>query len=89
MGEARCAHGPRGRPLDHPEAQGHGGPHLHGGHAHLAAALGEVPVGHSGDSEDLGYLRGLMERGSAAGVTDDQIDQMLVPNPRAILEERA
>jgi phosphotriesterase-related protein len=123
--------------------------------------LGRVVIGHSGDSEDLPYLRGLMRRGStigmdrfglehflptakrveviarlcaegfagqmvlshdancwsdmlseedkrrtrprwhynhipddilpalrAAGVTEDQIDQMLVRNPRAIFEGR-
>jgi phosphotriesterase-related protein len=123
--------------------------------------LSRVIIGHSGDSEDLGYLRGLMERGSTigmdrfglenflptskrvevvaklcaegyaakmvlshdancwtdmlseegkrktrplwhynhisddilpalrkAGVSDDQIDQMLVRNPRAIFEAR-
>jgi phosphotriesterase-related protein len=27
-----------------------------------------VIIGHSGDSEDLGYLRGLMERGSTIGM---------------------
>jgi phosphotriesterase-related protein len=124
--------------------------------------LRRIIIGHSGDSEDLGYLRGLMERGStigmdrfgleqflptekrvevlarlcaegyagkmvlshdancwtdmlseddkrrtrprwkythisddilpalrAAGVTDDQIEQMLVRNPRAIFEARS
>jgi phosphotriesterase-related protein len=124
--------------------------------------LRRVIIGHSGDSEDLGYLRGLMERGSTigmdrfglehflptdkrvdvlarlcaegyagkmvlshdancwtdmlseeakrrtrprwhythisddilpalrkAGVTDDQIEQMLVRNPRAIFEARS
>jgi len=30
--------------------------------------LGRVVIGHSGDSEDLGYLRGLMERGSTIGM---------------------
>ena len=30
--------------------------------------LGRVIIGHSGDSEDLGYLRGLMERGSTIGM---------------------
>src|SRR3989442_8443499 len=30
--------------------------------------LGRVIIGHSGDSADLGYLRGLMERGSTIGM---------------------
>ena len=30
--------------------------------------LGRVVIGHSGDSDDLGYLRGLMERGSTIGM---------------------
>jgi phosphotriesterase-related protein len=30
--------------------------------------LNRVIIGHSGDSEDLGYLRGLMERGSTIGM---------------------
>jgi len=30
--------------------------------------LGRVIIGHSGDSKDLGYLRGLMERGSTIGM---------------------
>src|SRR5712664_1866917 len=30
--------------------------------------LGRVIIGHSGDSDDLGYLRGLMERGSTIGM---------------------
>jgi phosphotriesterase-related protein len=30
--------------------------------------LGRVIIGHSGDSEDLGYLRGIMERGSTIGM---------------------
>jgi phosphotriesterase-related protein len=30
--------------------------------------LSRVIIGHSGDSEDLGYLRGLMERGSTIGM---------------------
>ena len=30
--------------------------------------LSRVIIGHSGDSDDLGYLRGLMERGSTIGM---------------------
>jgi predicted metal-dependent phosphotriesterase family hydrolase len=30
--------------------------------------LGRVIIGHSGDSDDLGYLRGLMDRGSTIGM---------------------
>jgi phosphotriesterase-related protein len=36
--------------------------------AQEGADLGRVVIGHSGDSEDLGYLRGLMERGSTIGM---------------------
>ena len=52
-------------------------PHL-GGRAHRreqqaifaqeGVDLSRVIIGHSGDSEDLGYLRGLMERGSTIGM---------------------
>ena len=31
--------------------------------------LGRVIIGHSGDSDDLGYLRGLMERGVLMSIT--------------------
>ena len=34
----------------------------------VETALGRVIIGHSGDSDDLGYLRGLMERGSTIGM---------------------
>jgi phosphotriesterase-related protein len=39
--------------------------------------LRRVVIGHSGDSEDLGYLRGLMERGSTIGMDRFGLDQFL------------
>jgi phosphotriesterase-related protein len=39
--------------------------------------LSRVIIGHSGDSEDLGYLRGLMERGSTIGMDRFGLDQFL------------
>ena len=39
--------------------------------------LRRVVIGHSGDSEDLGYLRGLMERGSTIGMDRFGLDQLL------------
>jgi phosphotriesterase-related protein len=39
--------------------------------------LHRVIIGHSGDSEDLGYLRGLMERGSTIGMDRFGLEQFL------------
>jgi phosphotriesterase-related protein len=39
--------------------------------------LSRVIIGHSGDSEDLGYLRGLMERGSTIGMDRFGLDNFL------------
>jgi len=39
--------------------------------------LRRVVIGHSGDSEDLGYLRGLMERGSTIGMDRFGLDHFL------------
>jgi phosphotriesterase-related protein len=39
--------------------------------------LRRVIIGHSGDSEDLGYLRGLMERGSTIGMDRFGLDNFL------------
>jgi phosphotriesterase-related protein len=39
--------------------------------------LGRVIIGHSGDSDDLGYLRGLMERGSTIGMDRFGLDHYL------------
>ena len=39
--------------------------------------LRRVIIGHSGDSEDLGYLRGLMERGSMIGMDRFGLDHFL------------
>lgn len=39
--------------------------------------LSRVIIGHSGDSEDLGYLRGLMDRGSTIGMDRFGLDSYL------------
>jgi phosphotriesterase-related protein len=39
--------------------------------------LRRVIIGHSGDTEDLGYLRGLMERGSTIGMDRFGLDHFL------------
>jgi len=39
--------------------------------------LRRVVIGHSGDSDDLGYLRGLMERGSTIGMDRFGLEQFL------------
>jgi phosphotriesterase-related protein len=39
--------------------------------------LSRVIIGHSGDSDDLGYLRGLMERGSTIGMDRFGLDNFL------------
>jgi len=39
--------------------------------------LSRVIIGHSGDSDDLGYLRGLMERGSTIGMDRFGLDHFL------------
>jgi phosphotriesterase-related protein len=44
--------------------------------------LRRVIIGHSGDSEDLGYLRGLMERGSTIGMDRFGLDQFLPTEKR-------
>ena len=51
--------------------------------------LSRVIIGHSGDSDDLGYISDdILPALRKAGVTDDQLDRMLVRNPRAIFEAR-
>ncbi len=45
--------------------------------------LRRVIIGHSGDSDDLGYLRGLMERGSTIGMDRFGLEQFL-PTPRRV-----
>ena len=45
--------------------------------------LRRVVIGHSGDSEDLGYLRGLMERGSTIGMDRFGLDNFL-PTARRV-----
>jgi phosphotriesterase-related protein len=45
--------------------------------------LGRVIIGHSGDSEDLGYLRGLMERGSTIGMDRFGLENFL-PTPKRV-----
>jgi phosphotriesterase-related protein len=44
--------------------------------------LRRVIIGHSGDSEDLGYLRGLMERGSTIGMDRFGLDNFLPTDKR-------
>jgi phosphotriesterase-related protein len=44
--------------------------------------LGRVIIGHSGDSDDLGYLRGLMERGSTIGMDRFGLDTFLPTEKR-------
>jgi phosphotriesterase-related protein len=44
--------------------------------------LRRVVIGHSGDSEDLGYLRGLMERGSTIGMDRFGLEQFLPTEKR-------
>jgi phosphotriesterase-related protein len=44
--------------------------------------LRRVIIGHSGDSEDLGYLRGLMERGSTIGMDRFGLDSFLPTEKR-------
>ncbi|HET7340504.1 MAG TPA: phosphotriesterase-related protein [Methylomirabilota bacterium] len=44
--------------------------------------LRRVIIGHSGDSEDLGYLRGLMERGSTIGMDRFGLDSFLPTDKR-------
>lgn len=44
--------------------------------------LSRVVIGHSGDSDDLGYLRGLMERGSYIGMDRFGLDMFLPTEKR-------
>src|SRR5512134_1463422 len=44
---------------------------------------GRVIIGHSGDSKDLGYLRGLMERGSTIGMDRFGLEHFL-PTPKRV-----
>src|SRR5437868_13539003 len=44
--------------------------------------LSRVIIGHSGDSEDLGYLRGMMERGSTIGMDRFGLDHLLPTEKR-------
>jgi phosphotriesterase-related protein len=45
--------------------------------------LRRVIIGHSGDSEDLGYLRGLMDRGSTIGMDRFGLEHLL-PNAKRV-----
>jgi hypothetical protein len=45
--------------------------------------LRRVIIGHSGDSEDLGYLRGLMDRGSTIGMDRFGLEHFL-PTPKRV-----
>jgi phosphotriesterase-related protein len=45
--------------------------------------LRRVIIGHSGDSEDLGYLRGLMDRGSTIGMDRFGLEHLL-PTARRV-----
>jgi phosphotriesterase-related protein len=45
--------------------------------------LSRVIIGHSGDSEDLGYLRGLMDRGSTIGMDRFGLEHFL-PTPKRV-----
>ena len=45
--------------------------------------LGRVIISHSGDSDDLGYLRGLMERGSTIGMDRFGLEHFL-PTPKRV-----
>src|SRR5207253_9480610 len=44
--------------------------------------LSRVIIGHSGDSEDLGYLRGMMERGSTIGMDRFGLENFLPTSKR-------
>ena len=44
--------------------------------------LRRVVIGHSGDSDDLGYLRGLMDRGSTIGMDRFGLDHFLPTDTR-------
>jgi phosphotriesterase-related protein len=44
--------------------------------------LSRVIIGHSGDSEDLGYLRGMMERGSIIGMDRFGLENFLTTSKR-------
>jgi phosphotriesterase-related protein len=44
--------------------------------------LSRVIIGHSGDSEDLGYLRGMMERGSTIGMDRFGLENFLTTGKR-------
>ena len=50
--------------------------------------LSRVIIGHSGDSEDLGYLKGLMERGSTIGMDRFGLDQLLPTEKRVAVVAR-
>jgi phosphotriesterase-related protein len=50
--------------------------------------LRRVIIGHSGDSEDLGYLRGLMERGSTIGMDRFGLEHFLSTEKRVAVLAR-
>ncbi len=50
--------------------------------------LRRVIIGHSGDSDDLGYLRGLMERGSTIGMDRFGLESYLPTNKRVAVLAR-
>jgi phosphotriesterase-related protein len=50
--------------------------------------LRRVIIGHSGDSDDLGYLRGLMERGSTIGMDRFGLEHFLPTEKRVAVLAR-
>ncbi len=65
---AACASGQTGAPITvHTHPADRLGPQIQKIFAEYGADLTKVVVGHSGDSSDLDYLRGLMDAGSMAG----------------------
>ena len=79
-----CAQKATGVPIStHTWAAGRTGEAQQAIFAQEGVDLGRVIIGHSGDSDDLGYLRGLMERGSTIGMDRFGLEHFL-PTPKRV-----
>src|SRR4029453_5611246 len=64
----------------HPGAAGRGGGAQEAVFGQGGVDLSRVIIGHSGDSDDLKYLRGLMDRGSTIGMDRFGLENFLPPS---------
>jgi phosphotriesterase-related protein len=84
MTAAAIAHQQTGVPiLTHSDAAGHGGREQQALFRRLGVPLDSLVIGHCGDTEDLDYLRELMDNGSTIGMDRFGMEHVLPDERRA------